>query len=110
MQDVYAGFFLHDAPRFEHGVFALGLGDSGETLLRHFGEGNQRSVRFSIEALQRTLADISQRRRGDDEPLHPNFMPFGLYLMSLTALLEALDMRFDVRAAFKRSYPGSSQR
>lgn len=110
LQDVYAGLFLDDDLRFQHGVLALGLGDSAETLLRHFGEGNQRSVRFSTEALQQTLLGISQRRRHDDEPLHPNFMAFGLYLMSLTTLLEALDMRFDVRAAFKRSYPGSSQR
>jgi hypothetical protein len=67
-------------------------------------------VRFGSEALKETLAAMAEQRRSDDRALHPNFIAFGLYLVALHDLLEALDMSFDVRAAFMRSYPGSAQR
>lgn len=109
LQDVYAGFFLDDQERLEHGVHSLGLGSSAEALVAHFGSGNQRSVRFETHALRRTLVEIARQRRDAKQPLHPNFIAFGLYLVSLHDLLEALDMRFDVRAAFKRAYPRSQR-
>lgn len=110
MRDIYAGFFLDDEERFERGVFELGLGNSAHVLLAHFGEGNQRSVRFGAEKLKETLGSMAIERRADATKLHPNFVAFGLYLTALHELLGALDMKFDVRAAFMRSYPGSSQR
>jgi hypothetical protein len=110
LRDVYAGFFLDDRIRFEHGVFQLGLGDSAEVLTQHFGGGRQRSVRFGANALRQTLAAMGRQRHSTDQPLHPNFMAFGLYLTSLHDFLESLDMSFDVRAAFMRSYPGNDQR
>ncbi len=110
LRDVYAGFFLDDRVRFEHGVSRLGLGDSAEVLTQHFGAGNQRSVRFGASALRQTLASMARQRRSSDRPLHPNFMAFGLYLTALHDLLESLDMSFDVRAAFMRSYPGDDHR
>jgi len=110
LRDVYAGFFLDDRVRFEHGVFQLGLGGSADVLVKHFGEGNQRSVRFGVAALRQTLGAMSKQRGPGDRPLHPNFIAFGLYLTALHELLELLDMNFDVRAAFMRSYPARSQR
>lgn len=106
LRDIYAGFFLDDTTRFEHGVFELGLGSAAHVLTSHFGEGNQRSVRFGGTALQATLTALSNERKNLDEKLHPNFAAFGIYLLSLHELLGSLDMAFDVRAAFKRSYPG----
>ena len=110
LQDVYAGFFLDDRERLDDGVRVLGLGSSAEALFRHFGDGNQRSVRFGTQELRETLVEIARQRQDAKESLHPNFIAFGLYLVSLHELLDALDMRFDVRAAFKRSYPRGSQR
>jgi hypothetical protein len=110
LKDVYAGFFLDDRVQFEHGVLELGLAGSADTLTRHFGAGNQRSVRFGTESLRQTLTAMAGQRRPNDAPLHPNFMAFGLYLAALHELLESLDMSFDVRAAFMRSYPGTVHR
>ena len=110
LQDVYAGFFLDDESRFEHGVSALGLGGVGDILVGHFGMGNQRSVRFGTDALRQTLVAMADQRKSTDDALHPNFIAFGLYLVALHDLLEALGMNFDVRAAFMRSYPESPQR
>ncbi|MGB5191871.1 MAG: hypothetical protein WBN70_02740 [Polyangiales bacterium] len=110
LRDVYAGFFLNDRVQFEHGVFELGLNGSADVLVQHFGEGNQRSVRFGAAELSKTLLGMSKQRHSNDQPLHPNFIAFGLYLVALHELLESLDMSFDVRAAFMRSYPGRSQR
>lgn len=110
LKDVYAGFFLDDRVQFEHGVLELGLAGSADVLTRHFGAGNQRSVRFGAEALRQTLEAMAGARSPTDAALHPNFMAFGLYLIALHDLLEPLDMSFDVRAAFMRSYPGTLQR
>jgi hypothetical protein len=110
VQDVYAGFFLENRHRFDRGVRGLELGDAADALVGHFGDGNQRNVRFGSEVIQLTLTHLAKLRAGDETPLHPNFIAFGLYLLSLHKLLETLDMRFDVRAAFKRSYAGTSQR
>ncbi len=107
---MYAGFFLNDRVQFEHGVFELGLNGSADVLVQHFGEGNQRSVRFGAAELSKTMLGMSKQRDSNDQALHPNFIAFGLYLVALHELLESLDMSFDVRAAFMRSYPGRSQR
>jgi hypothetical protein len=110
LRDIYAGFFVNDRVQFEHGVFQLGLDNAADVLVRHFGSGNQRSVRFGSTALRETLVAMSKQRRSDDRPLHPNFIAFGLYLIALHELLESLDLSFDVRAAFMRSYPARSHR
>ena len=110
LRDVYAGFFLNDRVQFEHGIFQLGLTGSADILTQHFGGGNQRSVRFGADSLRETLTAMAKQRGPKDRPLHPNFMAFGLYLVALHDLLEALDMSYDVRAAFKRSYPGNAHR
>jgi len=104
LRDVYAGFFLGDGERFRGGVSQLGLGSSGTALLGHLGEGNQRSVRFCSSNLRSTLGEIHALRSAADAPLHRNFVAFGLYVASLHALLESLDLRFDVRSAFMRTY------
>ncbi|MGB8223586.1 MAG: hypothetical protein WCF10_13455 [Polyangiales bacterium] len=102
LRDVYAGFFLGNSERFEHGLRDLGLGSSGTPLLRHLGDGNQRAVRFRAENLRSTLRELSALRSAEDAPLHPNFVALGIYVASLHALLEPLDLRFDVRSAFMK--------
>lgn len=110
LQDIYAGFFLESKKQFDTGVFELGIGNAASILVEHFGGDNQRSVRFGPERLRETLRAMSTRRSDDDKKLHPNFVAFGLYLTALHELLGSLDVRFDVRAAFMRSYPGNRQR
>jgi len=102
LRDVYAGFFLGNSERFEHGLRGLGLGSSRTPLLRHLGDGNQRAVRFRAENLRSTLRELSALRSAEDALLHPNFAALGIYVASLHALLEPLDLRFDVRSAFMK--------
>jgi len=104
LRDLYAGFFLGNDQRFRRGVSDLGLGTSGAQLLRHLGDGNQRSVRFRSADLRSTLREISATRSAEEPGLHGNFVAFGLYAASLHDLLESLDLRFDVRSAFMRTY------
>jgi hypothetical protein len=106
IRDVYSGFFLEDRARFELGVRQLRLGESAHILIEHFGAGNQRSVRFGPEQLRQTVEALVERRAEQKSTLHPNFVAFGLYLIGLHELLGSLDMNFDVRAAFMRTYPG----
>jgi hypothetical protein len=110
IRNIYAGFFLDDQPRFELGVRQLGLGSGARALLDHFGDGNQRSVRFGVEKLRDTLDAMSDARDGRSGQLHPNFAAFGLYLVALHELLGSLDMAYDVRAAFMRTYPGDTSK
>jgi hypothetical protein len=105
VRDVYAGFFADDNVLFRSGLDRLGLGAAGAVLLRHLGEGNQRSVRFSETGLQSTLRDIVALRSSRQPSLHRNFVAFGLYLASLHELLASLDLAFDVRAAFMQAQP-----
>ncbi|TFH32826.1 MAG: hypothetical protein E4H00_00510 [Myxococcales bacterium] len=104
LRDLYAGFFLGDAERYTHGIRDLGLGSSSTPLLRHLGNGNQRSVRFRAADLRSTLRDCSALRSAEDARLHRNFVAFGIYVASLYELLESLDLCFDVRSAFMRVY------
>lgn len=106
VRNIYAGFFLDDETRFNLGVRQLGLGDAASALVAHFGDGNQRSVRFGVDKLRSTLEAMSSLRDDQSRPLHPNFAGFGLYLVALHELLGSLDMAYDVRAAFMRTYPG----
>lgn len=110
LRDVYAGFFLDDRDRFDLGVFELGIGTGAPALLRHLGDGNQRSVRFGSDELGSMLGDMRKHRKDNDPPLHGNFMALGLSLVALHDLLGSLDMAFDVRAAFMRSYPADSHK
>jgi hypothetical protein len=105
LRDFYAGFFLGDAGRFERGSQELGLGGARDLLLQHMGEGNQnqRAVRFDSAELRSTLEALPALPHGHGS-LHQNFMAFGLYVTSLHTFLESLDLAFDVRSAFLRSY------
>lgn len=108
VRNIYAGFFLENGERFEEGVHQLGLGAASHTLVAHFGEGNQRSVRFGVDKLRTTLESMARKQTARNEQLHPNFGAFGLYLVALHELLGSLDMAYDVRAAFMRTYPGDA--
>lgn len=104
LRNVYSGLFLQNDVRFEHGIAALKLGPGGDALRGHFGDGDQRSVRFESAALQTMLQEMATRSRGTRGSLHRNFMAFGLYIAGLYQLLESLDRAFDVRNAFARIY------
>jgi hypothetical protein len=104
LRNVYIGLFLENESRFDHGIAALKLGSAGDALRTHFGNGDQRSVYFEAEKLRTMLREMAAKRRDTNDPLHRNFMAFGLYITGLYELLESLDRSFDVRNAFARIY------
>jgi hypothetical protein len=61
-------------------------------------------VYFEAEKLRTMLQEMAAKRRDTNDPLHRNFMAFGLYITGLYELLESLDRSFDVRNAFARIY------
>ncbi|MGD8826956.1 MAG: hypothetical protein PVI24_18370 [Myxococcales bacterium] len=101
--NVYKGFFFDKPERFERGVHQLGVETSAVALLQHLGDGNQRNVRFQRSKLESTLHEMATARGPGNGSLHRNFVALGLYMMGLYALLEPLDLAFDVRSAFMRS-------
>lgn len=104
LRDLYAGFYLDDERRFESGLHQLGLQDSGDALLSHLGSGDQRSVRFETSAFHTSFHDTFLACRDRGVALHRNFLALGIYLVCLYDVLESLDLEFDVRGAFERSY------
>jgi len=105
VRDLYAGFYRDDDGAYARGVERLGLGDAGALLRQHFGEGDQRAVRFDSAAFQGTFHQVFVRCRDQGISLHRNFLALGVYLATLYDLLEGLDEAFDVRDAFERAAP-----
>jgi len=104
LRNLYAGFYLEDAPRFESGLSQLGLQDSSDALLRHLGSADQRSVRFETSAFHSSFHDTFLACRDRGVALHRNFLALGIYLVCLYGVLESLDLEFDVRRAFERAH------
>jgi hypothetical protein len=105
VRDLYLGFYRDDDAAYTRVVKTLGLGDAGELLRKHFGEGDQRAVRFDSTVFQTTFHHVFVRCRDEGIELHRNFLALGVYLATLYDLLEGLDEAFDVRSAFERAHP-----
>ena len=106
VRDLYLGFYRDDEAAYIRGIRALGLGEAGDVLRAHFGEGDQRAVRFDSAVFQTTFHEVFVRCRDEGIQLHRNFLALGVYLATLYDLLEGLDQTFDVRSAFDRAHPG----
>jgi hypothetical protein len=61
VRELYSGFYRGDDGAYQRGVAALGLGDAGLLLRRHFGEGDQRAVRFDSAVFQTTFHQVFVR-------------------------------------------------
>lgn len=106
VRDLYGGFYCDETERFRSGLERLGLGPAEDVFRAHFGEGDQRAVRFETRVFQSTFHEVFVRCRDAGVSLHRNFLPLGLYLGCLYDHLEPLGEAFDVRAAFQRAAGG----
>ncbi len=79
----------------------LGLAETTDLFIAHFGAGDQRAVTFAVTAFVESFHAIFVRCKARGIALHPNFLPLGLYLATLYATLEGLGGAFDVREAFR---------
>ena len=102
MRRVYAGFYSGDEALFDAALADLGLEAAGESFRHHFGDGDQRDVRFDPKRFQASFHDVFVRCRDAGASLHPNFLALGCYLAALYDHLGALGGSYDVRGAYER--------
>jgi hypothetical protein len=101
MRDMYRGFYADEDATFDRGLEAMNLGAAKDVLRAHFGEGDQRAVRFEVAAFHASFHQVFLRCREQGVALHRNFLPLGLYLACLYDALEGRG-ELDVRSAFDR--------
>ncbi len=101
VRDMYRGFYCDDDALFDRGIQALRLEPAADVLRAHFGEGDQREVRFETRVFHSSFHEVFVRCRDEGVTLHRNFLALGLYL---ACLYDGLEDRgpLDVRDAFER--------
>jgi hypothetical protein len=87
---------------FDEALRRLDLDAARDVFLAHFGDGEQRSVRFRTESFHASFHEAFVRCRDAGRSLHPDFVALGIYLACLYDGLEALERPFDVRAAYEK--------
>lgn len=110
LRGLYGGFYEGDDARFRAALEALEL-DAAEDLFRkHFGDGDQRAVRFEAASFHATFHEVFVRCRDAGVRLHGNFLALGIYLGCLYDHLEALGVELDVRSAYLACAPDEESR
>ena len=99
---IYEGFYGGDDAVFEAALADLHLEAAGDAFRHHFGDGDQREVRFDPKRFQSSFHDVFVRCRDAGASLHPNFLALGCYLAALYDHLGALGGSYDVRGAYER--------
>ena len=103
VRQLYRGFYAGSQDDFRGALERLGLACAEDIFRSHFGEGDQRDVRFDRRAFHSTFHDAFVRCREAGVQLDPNFLGLGLYLACLHDHLASVEAGFDVRAAFERA-------
>lgn len=102
LRQLYTGFYRGDTVSFRAALGALNLSSAEAVFRHHFGDG-QRSVRFRVRDFVGTFHQVFSSCREARAPLHPDFLPLGLYLATLYDHLEQLGASVDVFTAFQRA-------
>ena len=101
MTAVYRGFYRGDQAAMMAGLAGLDLAPEARLFLRHFGPGDQSSVRFRTRAFVSSFDAIFRSCRDRGGSLHRNFIALGFGLTCLYDFLEELDTPLDVCAAYE---------
>ena len=101
IRKIYEGFYHSDGGTYFEGVHELKLEPVHEIFRESFGTGIQSQVRFSVSHFQDCFHRLFTECRIKGVRLHANFLPFGLYLVSMYEQLESLNSHFDVHSAFE---------
>lgn len=99
-RDLYVGFYTDDEERFEGALDLMGIRCAEDVFLEHFGAGEQREVGFKMEYFLGTFRQTLHRCKRQGRKIHPNLIPFGIYLVTLYDHLEHLGGEYDVRKAY----------
>lgn len=100
IRDLYDGFYDEDDARFRTGLDALGVRPAEETFRTHFGADDPHAVHFELDRFVGTFHEVFVRCREAGSSLHPQLLPFGVYLAALYEHLAALGGAHDVLGAF----------
>ncbi len=99
VRELYLGFYRKESGRFRRALVPLGLASAEDELWAHFG-ADPTNQTFDLGDFRRTFVSLLTRCREAGARLHPNFVPFGVYLTSLYEHLGACGGAHDVQAAF----------
>ncbi len=100
LRSVYSGFYEKKDELFRAGLRELNLLHAEERFRAHFGGDEQGAHRFSLKDFRTTFHEIFVSCREHAVRLPPEFLPFGLYLITLYEHLEQLGGAYDVRSAY----------
>ena len=100
LRKIYRGFYGDNQEDFTAGLKSLNLFEARDIFTKHFGDGNQSSVRFELSHFHDTFHQTFTRCKEESVQLHGNFLGLGLMLASLYEHLEEMDVACDVRAAY----------
>lgn len=103
LRDLYRGFYDDEPARFDRATATLGLAPARDLFRAHFGDGDQRAVRFSTAAFRDTFHSVFLRCREAGSRIHGEFVPLGVYLGCLYEHLDAAEQTFDVRRAYEEA-------
>jgi hypothetical protein len=102
LRDMYRGFYTHDNAVFRRGLAALSLSHSEDLFRQQFG-AEQHEMLFRTRDFVRIFHAVFERCKAAGTPLHPDFLPLGIYLAALYDHLEELAVAIDVTAGFERA-------
>ncbi len=107
---LYSGFYSNNAHMFEEGLLKLGMiresmnneqkNEMRELFFKHFGEGREAPVKFSLGKIQDSFNAIFSHFLKNDIPLNPEFALLGIYLVTLYLTLQEIPDELNVNAVF----------
>lgn len=103
VRSMYTGYYLGQIELFDRSLEELGLTSARESLLEHFGTGDQSAVSFELARFQKTFLTIFKDLARQKRSIRTEFIVLGLSLLALYENLETLGGSYNVRESFLRA-------
>ncbi len=112
VQALYRGFYFDDPAATAQGVQLYAWKNTGnprllekmdQLLKKHFGQGDQDSVRFSISHFKESFHAIFEAAKTEKSKFHPELTFLGVMLVTLYLTLESLDVPLGVRKTYLKT-------
>lgn len=103
LSNVYRTFYGGSGEQLAQALEPLNLAPAADIFGAHFGDGDQRAVRFDMKHFVRSFHGVFVCCKENGLRLDPAFLPLGLYLATMYETLQAVGLPLDVRAAYERA-------
>ncbi len=100
LREVQLGHYRNDQARFRRALGPLGLASAEDELWRYFHDTDPTNQAFDVAEFRRGFVALLKRCQDTGARLHPDFVPFGIYLGSLYQHLTECGGSHDVLSAF----------